>query len=195
MYISGLKSGNNVNKNFKDGYGIVSIPVEPQDFYGGVARNRNVLQDALNPFYPAQPSTTNSCPVNLVYRTLPPYNEPTPETGGITYWETTVAGPATIKSLYTGIPNYYPPQLISSPVDTLYGHDYSLFHTSGVGKGKRMSYQAQMYPFTDRNVREFRWYADTIIPRPDFMSKIKNPVVRDATVNSPIQVLPQAYYP
>lgn len=163
---------------------------------GITARNRNPLEDGLNPFYPQQPDYSPTCGVNVIYRTLPPYNPPTEHNGGPTYWETTVAGPASIKSLYTGIPNYYPPMLITRPVDTLYGHDYSLFHKGGSGTGKRMGYQAKMFPLTDRNVREYREYSEHIIEPPNFMSRVKHPVVvKDLSLNSPLQVLPQAYRP
>jgi hypothetical protein len=174
--------------------GIVRIPYDPK---GRTAHNYNALLDGLNPFYPQQPERSRSCGTNLIYRTLPPYNEPTPETGGTTYWETTVAGPATIKSLYPESisANYYPPLLASRPIDTLYGHDYSLFHKSGVGKGKRIGYQFKPFPFTDRYVREVRDYADEIIPAPNFMSHVMWPVQTDQTLNSPTQVLPQAYTP
>lgn len=182
--------------SFKEQYDsdIVRVPYNPE---GRTAHNYNALLDALNPYYPKQPPHSNSCGVNLIYRTLPPYNEATPENGGTTYWETTVSGPATIKSLYPPFsgPNYYPPLLASRPVDTLYGHDYSLFHKSGVGKGKRIGYQFKPFPFTDRSVYEAREYADKIIEAPNFMSHVMWPVQVDQTVNSPTQVLPQAYKP
>ncbi len=152
--------------------------------------NQIAIQNALNPVYPAQPSYSPNCGINQIYQSLPsssPHNQ--------TYWETTAVGPASIKHLYSGIPNYYPYQKITRPVGTMYEHDYSQFHETGVGKGKRISYHHKVYPFTNRNVREVRDYADYILPYMDWRSFTKYPVQRDSTVNSSLQYHPQAYTP
>jgi hypothetical protein len=130
------------------------------------------------------------CGVNQIYQSLPPSSPHNP-----TYWETTAAGPSTIKHLYSGIPNWYPFQKITRPVGTLYEHDYSQFHETGSGKGKRISYHYKPYPLTDRNVRETREYADVILPYMDIRNFIKYPIQRDSTLNSSLQSQPQAYIP
>jgi len=152
--------------------------------------NRNVIQNPYNPYYPSQPGYNPDCGVNQIYQTLPPSSPNNP-----TEWETVAVGPTTIKHLYSGIPNWYPFQRMRRPVGTLYEHDYSQFHETGVGVGKRISYQYKPYPFTDRNVREVREYADFMLPYPDSRNWVKHPVQRDSTVNSYLQKHPNPYIP
>lgn len=151
--------------------------------------NLIAIQDALDPVYPIQPPYNPGCTNNQIYQTLPSARTPTSEAqgpydviGGPTRWETTAAGPTSIKHLYTGIPNWYPNIHDHHPVGTMYEHDYSQFHTSGVGRGKRISYQYKLYPFTNRNVRERREYADYMLPYMDTRDWAKHPVVRDTTL-------------
>ncbi len=172
--------------------GVVPFPYDPN---GRTAHNASAMQDALNPYYPSTPPFNSTCPLNQIYRTLPPYNPPTAESGGPTYWTQEPASPISMKSIYTGVPGYYPMMQNIHPIDTMYGHDYSMFHKFGSGEGKRMSYHMKMYPLTDRNVREFRQYAPDIIPAPDMIQAMKQPVMTHTTLNSPLQVLPQAYMP
>lgn len=150
--------------------------------------NRIAIQDALNPYYPSQPGNCKGCPVNQIYQTLPPSSPNYP-----TAWETTATGPSTMKHIYTGIPNYYPLMKITRPVGTLYEHDYSQFHNTGVGRGKRISYHYKPYPLTDRNVRETREYADFILPYMDTRTFTKYPIQRDSTVNSDLHYHPYPY--
>nr|QBK84792.1 MAG: uncharacterized protein LCDPAC01_02730 [Pithovirus LCDPAC01] len=152
--------------------------------------NQIAIQNAYDPVYPAQPGYNPNCGINEIYQTIPsssPHNR--------TNWEHTAVGPSSIKHLYTGIPNWYPIRKITRPVGTLYEHDYSQFHETGVGKGKRISYQYKPYPLTDINVREVHEYADYMLPYMDFRAWTKYPVRRDASVNSPLQTYPQAYIP
>lgn len=152
--------------------------------------NRNPINNPYLPVYPREPEYDKSCPINTIYQSLPPTNPSTP-----VVWDKVPASPATIKHLYSPLPNHYPPQEIMRPVNTLYGHDFSQFHTTGVGKGKRISYHYKPYPFTDRNVRETRKYADYILPYMDFRSWTKHPVIRETSLNSPLQYEPSARYP
>lgn len=153
-------------------------------------RNQIQIQDAYNPYYPKSPQYDPACGINEIYQSLPPSSPHNP-----TYWERTAVGPASIKHLYTGIPNWYPFRKISRPVGTLYEHDYSQFHENGSGKGKRISYTYKPYPLTDRNVRETREYADVILPYMDTRAWTKHPVVRDTSVNSPLCTQPYPYTP
>lgn len=152
--------------------------------------NRNVIQDAYNPYYPQTPNIDPNCGVNQIYQSLPPSSPHNP-----TFWEKTAVGPSSIKHLYTGIPNWYPYRKIVRPVGTLYEHDYSQFHENGSGTGKRISYHYKPYPLTDRNVRETREYADVILPYMDMRTFTKHPVKRDTTINSSLQFHPNPYYP
>lgn len=156
--------------------------------------NQIAIQNPYNPVYPQQPGYTSNCPVNEIYQTLPP-SSPIVTGENPTRWETTAVGPASIKHLYSGIPNWYPIRRITRPVNTLYGHDYSQFHETGVGRGKRISYNYKVYPFTNRNVREVHKYADYILPYMDWSNWTKHPVRRDSTVNSPLQNQPYPYIP
>lgn len=152
--------------------------------------NQIAIQNPLNPYYPEQPGYSSKCGVNQIYQTLPPSSP-----HNTTYWETTAVGPSSIKHLYTGVPNYYPYREITRPVGTMYEHDYSQFHESGVGRGKRISRHYKVYPFTNRNVREVRDYADYMLPYMDFRAWTKYPVERDSSLNSSLQFHPRAYTP
>jgi len=153
--------------------------------------NKIAIQNALDPVYPKQPGYDPYCPINQIYQSLPS-SSPHPPTG----WQTTAVGPASIKHLYTGIPNWYPMQSITRPVGTMYEHDYSQFHEVGAaGRGKRISYQYKVYPFTNRNVRETRIYSDYILPYMDWQSLVNHPVQRDQSLNSSLQTEPQPYVP
>jgi len=155
--------------------------------------SNKVQVNYYDPVYPEQPGYCKDCGVNQTYQTLPP-SPPYPPGYG-TKWETVAASPATIKHLYSGVPNYYPIRKITRPVGTLYEHDYSQYHTTGVGKGKRISYQYKPYPLTDRSARETREYADYTLPYMDFRYFTKYPVRRDASLNSSLQTFPRAYAP
>jgi len=151
-----------------------------------MSTNQIAIQNALDPVYPKQPNHCSNCGTNVIYQTLPT----SPNVG----WETLPFN-ATVKHLYSGVPNYYPVQTITRPVDTLYGQDFSQMFTGGSSYGKRMSYQPKYYPFTNRNVREFREYSDEILPYMDFREWTKHPVIRDSSVNSPLHTFPNPYIP
>jgi hypothetical protein len=138
------------------------------------------IQSYNFPVYPVQPTYNEDCDVNVLYKTLP-------EKQG---WETVANGPSSIKSLYSNIPNYYPYQMKSRPVGTMYGQDNSQFHQSGVAKGKRIGYHAKLYPLTNRHVTEVRDYADSLIPYVNDVQKTQ--VITDASLNSSLQYYPHA---
>jgi hypothetical protein len=150
--------------------------------------NKIAIKNFLEPDYPTGPEFDRRCPINQIYKTIPSSHDDYP-----TRWERTAIGPASMKHLYSGIPNWYPIQTINRPVGTMYEHDYSLFHKTGVGKGKRISYHHKIYPFTDRNVREVKQYADYMLPYPSWEDKFKHPVKRGTNLNSPMQYQPYAY--
>lgn len=152
--------------------------------------NQIAIQNALNPSYPEQPQQNPGCGINEIYQSLPSSSPHNP-----TEWETTAVGPSSIKHLYSGIPNWYPYRRITRPVGTMYEHDYSQFHESGVGRGKRISYQYKVYPLTNRNVRETRVYSDYMLPYMDSRDWTRHPVKRDSSINSSLQYHPQAYIP
>ena len=151
--------------------------------------NKNVVADALNPYYPEQPSYDERCPINQIYQSLPPSSPHNP-----TFWEETAVSTSQ-KHLYTGVPNWYPFQRIRRPVGTMYEHDYSQFHETGVGRGKRISYHNKMYPLTNRNVREVRVYSDALLPYPNTINGPKIPIQYTTTLNSVLHTHPNAYIP
>lgn len=151
-----------------------------------MATNQIAIQNALAPVYPDPPGYCGECGVNVIYQTLPE----NPNVG----WETKAFG-TTSKHLYSSVPNYYPVQRITRPVGTLYEHDFSQMFNGGASYGKRMSYQPKYYPFTNRNVREFREYDDVILPYMDWRAWTKHPVKRDSSVNSPLHNYPNPYIP
>lgn len=151
------------------------------------------IPDALNPYYPPQPFDNAMCAVNETFQTLPPPN--INDESWPVEWEYVTYGPTTVKHIYSKVPNYYPTQKISRPINTLYGHDFSEFHTSGVGNGKRIGYGYKPYPFTNTNNRERRIYADYLLPYMDIRNFTKYPVIRGGpTLDSPLQKHPFPYY-
>lgn len=138
--------------------------------------SNGVILNYMKPTYPQQPRFNPSCGVNEVYKTLP---NPWP-------WESSIAGPTSMKHIYTGIPNYYPPMRINRPVGTLYDADFSLIGPYG----KRYSYTSKMYPLTDRYAREVREYADYMLPYMEPEQSTVLPVTRDTSLNLPLNALP-----
>lgn len=155
--------------------------------------SNNIVYDQLYPVYPKQLKPVGSCSVNQIYQTLPE---------GIPF-STHVAAPANVKHIY-GIPKenictddpriqetidnhsfktVNPPILERVPINTMYGYDFSLYHDSGVGKGKRITYTHNFYPFTKRIVRERKDYANYMLPYMNTEPWLKYPVIHDATVN------------
>lgn len=149
--------------------------------------SNKIQVDDYNPTYPPQPPYRTDCGVNSRYKTIVPG----------TMWEEVGAGPATIKHLYSGIPNYYPIRTMTKPVGTMYQIDNSQFGLMGTGTDRRLSYQYKLYPLTHRYVREISHYADNseMLPYMDMAQWTKYPVIRDASLNSSLQEHPQAYYP
>jgi hypothetical protein len=130
----------------------------------------------MDPSYPRQPPFRPNCGVNEIYKTLP---QPWP-------WESKVAGPSTMKHIYTGIPNFYPPMRIYRPVETMYGADFSQIGPYG----ERFSYTSKMYPLTHRHAREVREYADYMLPFVDIEDRTLYPRTRDASLNLHFRSLP-----
>lgn len=130
----------------------------------------------MDPSYPRQPHFDPNCGVNEVYKTLP---RPWP-------WEGSMAGPASIKHIYTGIPNYYPPMRIYKPTGTMYEADLSQIGPYGI----RFSYHSKMYPLTHRHAREVREYADYFLPYIYPEQRMLLPRTRDASLNFPYRSLP-----
>lgn len=126
--------------------------------------------DVYYPDYPTQPEHDPTCLVNLQYKTLPGYH-------GSAWPRKTDVMMASQKKLYTGTPNYYPNQKIAKPCDTMYGKDLSLRGPYN----RRETYHFKAYPLTDRYVREFREYADEILPYPTIQRWIHYPVVTEGS--------------
>lgn len=136
----------------------------------GIVHNYYNYQD----LYPKQPDYNPGCGINQVYKTIPRQG---------VEWETTAVGPATIKHLYTGVPNYYPIRKITRPKNTLYGHDFSQFQKVPGGY-KRLSYQYKVYPFTHRHSREIRNYSDELLPYMNNEEWTKYPVKKSQSLDS-----------
>jgi hypothetical protein len=107
---------------------------------------------SYQPIYPPVPNYSASCTANLDYDTLPPdYVK-----------RNTILGPSSLKHLYRG-PQWYPPQHMSIPADTLYGFDSSVYEPNG----KRRTYGKKLYPFTQKSPREVIGQSTEILPMPD----------------------------
>ena len=108
--------------------------------------------------WPAPPSFSNQCQVNLDYDTLDPR------------WpnRSTTLGSNSLKRLYMSngiLPSgkvvpFYPMQTMDLPCDTLYGSDTSVY----TPWGERRTYGAKLYPYTNRSPREFREYGGQLVP-------------------------------
>jgi hypothetical protein len=109
------------------------------------------VQGSYRFVYPPQPNSSSNCVSNLDYDTLP---EKFP-------MRKTILGPTSLKHLYRG-PNYYPPQSMKVPDNSLYGYDNSSFDSFG----KRRTYGSKLYPFHHRSPREVREYAPTMMKLP-----------------------------
>ena len=82
-------------------------------------------------------------------------------------------GPTTIKSLYTGIPNYYPYIRKVTPVNTMYGIDSSARN----GHGYLQNYQTMLYPRTGYSPKEYRNYVPDYLPVPDIRNWTKHRII------------------
>jgi hypothetical protein len=113
--------------------------------------------------------------VNQRYKTVPVYpfqNAPyitslaqeqlQAEGKGTISYRAETNGPASLKHLYNG-PHDYPVQYRMTPDNTMYGYDFGEF---GYG-GKREIYHYQVYPFTQRHVRELNGYVGYTLPYPN----------------------------
>lgn len=130
----------------------------------------------MSPSWPKQPGYSHECGVNEVYKTLP---DPWP-------FERPVAGPTSMKHIYTGVPNYYPDMHVYRPVNTLYGADFSQIGPYG----KRESYTYKVYPLTHRHAREVREYANYMLPYMSYTDWTLYPVIQDASLNLTDRSLP-----
>ena len=119
--------------------------------------------DVYYPDYPIQPAYNPNCSVNVRYKTLP---QEWPR-------QTVPYGPTQNMKLYTGIPNWYPPQYIAKPCDTMYGADLSMYGPFG----NLISRHFKAYPLTHRYVREETPYGDFMEPSPTIYSWTKYPVI------------------
>jgi len=127
--------------------------------------NANFSPDGSYQFiYPPEPNYSSQCVNNLDYQTLP-NNFP---------MRKTFLGSTSLKHLYRG-PQYYPPQAMLVPDNTLYGYDTSAFYTNG----SRASYGKMLYPLHDRSPMEVREYSTDMRPLPAIQLWSNYPVVSD----------------
>jgi hypothetical protein len=135
-----------------------------------MARNVNShfrpgMNGAYYTAYPKQKDYDPSCPVNIAIDTLP---DSWPR-------KTMLWGPASLKHLYTGVPNYYPYQKIEIPIGTMYDTDSSAFGPHG----ERIHYGSKLYPYHAFSPREVREYSDWYLPVPDMRDMTKVPISRE----------------
>lgn len=119
----------------------------------GSTNTRYSWDGSYQTVYPPSPSYSDQCVNNLNYDTLP---------NGYPMRKT-ILGPTSLKHLYKSA-QYYPPQSMQVPDNTLYGTDFSSFH--GANNEKRRTYQQKLYPFTHRSPREVVESTDQILPMP-----------------------------
>ena len=100
-------------------------------------------------------------------------------------WESKMMSSASVKNLYTEIPNHYPPQLTMVPaISSLY--DVNIRQTYPTGKGREKILgggHMKMWPLTNAHIFESRDYTETSFPRPSWQYP-EVPNRRDAHVSS-----------
>jgi len=131
-----------------------------------------IQKDYYHPQYPVQPCHNKDCSINLEYKTLPTHTTE----GSPWPWSYTAAAPTSMKHIYTGIPNYHPIQKISRPKNTMYGSE---FQQVGDIFEKRLSYHWNVYPFTNKDVREKRVYSGQVLPYMSIGNYTKYPIIRN----------------
>lgn len=136
-----------------------------------------IQRDYYHPVYPKQPCHNSECSINLMYKTLPEFTN----SGKPWPWSYSAAAPTSMKHIYTGIPNYFPHQMISKPVGTMYESE---FQQTGEIYDKRLSYHWKAYPFTHKHIREKPMYAPYILPAMSVRDWTKYPVIRETKLDS-----------
>lgn len=126
------------------------------------------IHNDLEPTYRKQPLVWDTCRSNSVY----------PDETSMTFQRNVIF--PTTKSLYTGIPNYYPFQTINQPLNTLYGSDNSLFNDHG----KRLTFQRKPYPKTGWSPKEHRFYSNETILYPRLDEFTRYPIQTSTSINT-----------
>lgn len=124
--------------------------------------------DAL-PYNYFNPVQERGCGNTVVYKTLPPTHNQT------VFYSNQAKAPTSVKSLYTGVPNYYPNVREDKPVDTMYNNDYTLLGN----RGQLLTSHFQAYPFHHYFVREYPQYSSYSLPVPSAQRYTSYPVVSE----------------
>jgi len=114
-------------------------------------------------YYQDTPKFKDQCDVNVTWDTLA---KDWPKS-------VTTRGPSTLKDIYTGIPNYYPPDMIQRPIDSLYGADLSQYGPYG----RRDTYGFRAYPLHHHHIKEDRMYANKFLPVPSIFGWTNYPAI------------------
>ena len=118
-----------------------------------------------------------NCPINMQSSLIP--------IGSNVRWETVPTSPASVKHLYSGIPNHYESMYSSVPMDTIYGHDFSQTYPNGLGKKKIIGGgHYKVWPLTNQHTFESRNYSSQYFRKPGPISKvIYNHEITDSTAH------------
>lgn len=125
--------------------------------------------------YPTYPKYSQTCHLNEQIQSIPQNNQFFNNNGtgnhpldtGTTYWRNVPSNPSTLKHLYSTKPLNYEQRYTTTPIGTLYDHDYSQTWTTGEGRKKILGGgHYKTYPLTNANIRESHDYNGFHFERP-----------------------------
>jgi len=120
--------------------------------------------------------STAIVPRNFTFSTTCPTNEqaailPASSSYGSVKWQTVPMSPGNVRHQYSDDLFDYPDMYMSVPMGTLYDHDFSMSHPTGVGMGKVIGGgHFKTWPLTNRHVFEAKDYTSGFFKKPDSIS-------------------------
>lgn len=131
--------------------------------------NKVLLNYETGAPFPTYPKYNKTCHLNEQIQYIPDGTSSTgnhPLDTGKTYWRNIPSGPTTLKHLYSPIPLNYEQRYTTTPIGTLYDHDYSQTWTTGEGRKKLLGGHYKAWPLTHQNIRETHDYNGYHFERP-----------------------------
>ena len=107
-----------------------------------------------------------TCPMNEQAALLPARSQ-----HGAVEWQTVPMSPGSLRHQYSEIPFNYEDMYMSVPKGTLYDHDFSMTHPTGMGRKKVVGGgHFKAWPLTNRHVWEAKDYTEGYFKKPGFIS-------------------------
>jgi hypothetical protein len=130
--------------------------------------NKSIPNYSTGGVIPNYPEYSPNCPYNQQVFYIPHSDVAAyPGKPTCTKWNNQLDSPTVLKHQYSKKPFDYGPQRIVKPVGTLYDHDYSITHPTGLGRNKIIGGgHFKVYPLTNAHIRESRDYTDYYFQKP-----------------------------